>query len=105
MGRRVEKMIKGIGNVLSPKEKVELLIKVNQDVCVCAQEVWGKVAEKTIVIAADELVPILCYIIVQSKIPNAFTECDFIEDFLNKDERNGMEGYTMANFRVAIEHL
>lgn len=56
-------------------------------------------------IAADDLLPIFAYILIQANCSSMFSESKFIENFLGEDEIIGREGYVVTTLQTALAFL
>jgi len=54
---------------------------------------------------ADELLPILSYVVTQAKIPNLVSEFALIEEFIPKALQFELEGCLLTHMQVALEYL
>eukprot|EP01114_Cavostelium_apophysatum_P018121 TRINITY_DN5537_c0_g1_i2.p1 TRINITY_DN5537_c0_g1~~TRINITY_DN5537_c0_g1_i2.p1 ORF type:complete len:1350 (-),score=354.65 TRINITY_DN5537_c0_g1_i2:24-4073(-) len=57
------------------------------------------------VIGADNLLPCICFVVTQLKFNNVYTELTFMEEFTEEAEKNGVEGYLITQFQVALNYL
>jgi hypothetical protein len=51
-------------------------------VCDAASEIWQRTHSKPFTMSADDLIPILCYCLTQSALPNPFAELHFVAEFM-----------------------
>lgn len=54
---------------------------------------------------ADELLPVLSFVITQSKVPNLSSELAFIEEFMHKSLRFELQGCLLTHLQVAMQFL
>lgn len=57
-----------------------------------------------VVVAADDLLPMLCYVALQCNIATLYAELKFIGDFCSVDEKllSGQEGYCISMLEGAM---
>jgi len=63
---------------------------------------------KDISVGGDELLPLMAYVIIKAKISALFSECAFMELFIDNQRAIEQEGYVLATFQSAlslIEHF
>lgn len=56
-------------------------------------------------IGADELLPILAFVLAQARIPCLISELTFMEDFMNKALRFELQGCLLTHLQVALAFL
>lgn len=56
-------------------------------------------------ICADDLLPIYAYVVVKSKNPNPFSDCEYVTYFLSDNEAMSKEGYIITTFQSALAYL
>jgi hypothetical protein len=54
---------------------------------------------------ADDFLPLLIWVVVQSKVPRLFSNCEYIQTYLNPARLMSKSGYCLINLRSAIEFL
>ena len=54
---------------------------------------------------ADQLLPCVCYVLLQSENPYFFTDLHFLEEFLPEAYQTGIEGYIVTQFQIAGRFL
>ncbi|KFM64261.1 hypothetical protein X975_23765, partial [Stegodyphus mimosarum] len=81
-------------------EKLRILVQISQSIC-RIDSVKGS-SEK---LGADELIPLLCYVIVQSRLPQLFSECHAIEQLYDMKYMFGEEGYALSSFLTALKYI
>ncbi|CAL1291584.1 unnamed protein product [Larinioides sclopetarius] len=56
-------------------------------------------------LGADDLIPLLCYIIVKSGLPQLSSECFAIEQLFDMKYMFGEEGYALSSFLTALKYI
>jgi len=89
-------------------------------ICTCVAQYWtappppqggGEYKDrvgKDLSVGGDELLPLMAYVIIKAKIPALFSECAFMELFIDNQRAIEQEGYVLATFQSAlslIEHF
>lgn len=54
---------------------------------------------------AEELIPLMIYIIIQSRLPNLFAECRFMEDFIPEAEIVRERGYYLVTLQTVLDTI
>jgi len=90
---------------MEPGSKLRLLESVHKEVCNKSQTIWAMNNTSKFLMSADELLPILCYVIVQSNIPGTYSECQYILAFIPPEEMLGHFGYIVTTLQIAIRHI
>ena len=54
---------------------------------------------------ADDLLPCVCYVLLQSAVPNIYTHLGLVESFLDEASAMAVEGYMLTQFQVALKYL
>jgi hypothetical protein len=52
---------------------------------------------------ADDLLPRLCFVLVQSQIADLPSELALLEECMPTESKNGEDGYALTTFRLAAE--
>ncbi|XP_035212959.1 uncharacterized protein LOC118186899 isoform X2 [Stegodyphus dumicola] len=93
-------LLQSLPKYCSLVEKLKILVQISQSICKI-DSVKGS-SEK---IGADELIPLLCYVIVQSRLPQLFSECHAIEQLYDMKYMFGEEGYALSSFLTALKYI
>jgi hypothetical protein len=56
-------------------------------------------------VGAEELVPILCFVIVKANISSLYSELQLLGDFIEQSAMIGEVGYVLASFQTCVEYL
>ncbi|KAJ3432059.1 hypothetical protein M0812_20989 [Anaeramoeba flamelloides] len=95
-----------IGEQKSPTQKRKLLVG-------CTSKIYQRVTnfykgwnlkQDQIAIGADELMPLIIFLILKADVPNFFSQIQFIQELSDEDSMMGRSGYTFASFCSAT-HL
>jgi len=57
------------------------------------------------IISSDELLLILCYIVVESSVPFLFSEVNFIDDFMDEASMNAEPGFCLTTLRSTLLYI
>merc|ERR1712228_375776 len=60
---------------------------------------------KQVLISSDDMIPLFCFILVQSKIQSICAEIAFMSDFMNEEEKQMKAGYYLTTLRAATSAL
>lgn len=54
---------------------------------------------------ADDFLPLFIWVVMRSHIPKLFSNCEYIQAYLNPARLMGKSGYCLINLRSAIEFV
>lgn len=54
---------------------------------------------------ADDFLPLFIWVVLRSHIPHLFSNCEYIQAYLNPARLMGKSGYCLINLRSAIEFV
>ncbi|XP_062573400.1 VPS9 domain-containing protein 1-like [Saccostrea cucullata] len=84
--------------------KLECLVKSSRLICRCVEEYYSN-ADKSPSIGADDLLPILGYVIIRTGLPQIVSECSILEEFIHEGYIMGEEGYCLTSVQTALQYL
>ncbi|XP_053843053.1 VPS9 domain-containing protein 1 isoform X2 [Vidua macroura] len=70
-----------------PRRKLECIVRALRGICECAEEYCGTRDARslaTAAIGADDLLPILSYVVLQTGLPQLLSECAALEEFIHE---------------------
>ncbi|NXX05067.1 VP9D1 protein, partial [Larus smithsonianus] len=70
-----------------PRRKLECIVRALRGICECAEEYCGARDGRTpasATIGADDLLPILSYVVLQTGLPQLLSECAAMEEFIHE---------------------
>ncbi|XP_030060474.1 VPS9 domain-containing protein 1 [Microcaecilia unicolor] len=92
-----------------PQKKLECIVKTLRVICECAEEYSNTEESKTqpgsAAIGADDLLPILSYIVLRSDLPQLVSECTALEEFIHEGYLIGEEGYCLTSLQSALSYV
>lgn len=56
-------------------------------------------------VGADDFLPVFIYLVLKSEIPELYSNCEYIQAFLNPLQMMSQVGYCMVNLRSAIDFI
>ncbi|KAK3085515.1 hypothetical protein FSP39_004464 [Pinctada imbricata] len=83
--------------------KLECLVRCSRQICQCVEDYYGQ--EHAPSIGADDLLPVLSYVIVQTGLPQIVSECHIMEQFIHEGYIMGEEGYCLTSIQTAVSYL
>lgn len=86
-------------------EKLDFLVRSSKQVMQCVEEFYKQTDVEAPSLGADDLLPILCYVVVKSGLPQLVSECQAMERFIHEGYMFGEEGYCLTSFQTAINYL
>lgn len=101
------KMIWNLKNIENPTDKIQLLVKVVNQIKQEIDEFWTGVdiTQDEKCIDADNLEKLLSYVIIKSKYQKIVVDLQLIDLFSGNHIDFGQNGYIFANFSSTINHI
>ncbi|XP_072728790.1 VPS9 domain-containing protein 1 isoform X3 [Ciconia boyciana] len=91
-----------------PRRKLECIVRALRGICECAEEYCGARDSRTpasAAIGADDLLPILSYVVLQTGLPQLLSECTALEEFIHEGYLIGEEGYCLTSLQSALSYV
>nr|XP_033799313.1 VPS9 domain-containing protein 1 isoform X2 [Geotrypetes seraphini] len=92
-----------------PQKKLECIVKTLRVICECAEEYSNteelKAQPNSAAIGADDLLPILSFIVLRSDLPQLVSECAALEEFIHEGYLIGAEGYCLTSLQSALSFV
>ncbi|XP_008561775.1 PREDICTED: LOW QUALITY PROTEIN: VPS9 domain-containing protein 1 [Galeopterus variegatus] len=97
-----------------PQKKLECIVRTLRVICVCAEDychAQEAVAEAgpqpgaPAAIGADDLLPILSFVVLRSGLPQLVSECAALEEFIHEGYLIGEEGYCLTSLQSALSYV
>ncbi|KAM9509234.1 VPS9 domain-containing protein 1 isoform 2-T2 [Guaruba guarouba] len=91
-----------------PRRKLECIVRALRGICECAEEYCGardRRTPATAAIGADDLLPILSYVVLQTGLPQLLSECAALEEFIHEGCLIGEEGYCLTSLQSALSYV
>uniref|UniRef100_A0A8C3NRW8 VPS9 domain containing 1 n=1 Tax=Cyanoderma ruficeps TaxID=181631 RepID=A0A8C3NRW8_9PASS len=91
-----------------PRRKLECIVRALRGICECAEEYCGTRDTRslaTAAIGADDLLPILSYVVLQTGLPQLVSECAALEEFIHEGYLIGEEGYCLTSLQSALSYV
>merc|ERR1712129_2727 len=60
---------------------------------------------KQLLVSGDDMIPLFCFILVQSKMQSVLAEIAFIDDFMSEEEKQMKAGYYLTTLKAATTAL
>ncbi|GFU26146.1 VPS9 domain-containing protein 1 [Nephila pilipes] len=89
-------------NSNSMTEKLQCLVDVAKTICGNFSRNQSGPNRR---LGADDLMPLLCYVIVKSRLPQLSSECLAIEQLFDVKYMFGEEGYALSSFLTALKYI
>uniref|UniRef100_A0A8C5WU34 VPS9 domain containing 1 n=1 Tax=Laticauda laticaudata TaxID=8630 RepID=A0A8C5WU34_LATLA len=88
-----------------PQKKLECIVRTLRIICECAEEYCGsRLQPASAAIGADDLLPILSFVVLQSRSPQLVSECAALEEFIHEGYLIGEEGYCLTSLQSALSY-
>ncbi|GFR74392.1 VPS9 domain-containing 1 [Elysia marginata] len=99
--------LKRVGDHYTMLSKLECIVKVCRLICECVDDFYNsrQGGKKAPSIGADDLVPILCYVVIRSEMPQLASECQAMAEFIQEGYLMGEEGYCLTTLRTALNYV
>ncbi|XP_066288689.1 VPS9 domain-containing protein 1-like [Branchiostoma lanceolatum] len=97
--------LRSVTSCNSPISKLECIVRTCRAVCECADKSAGDAQKAATSIGADDLLPLLSYVILQSELPQLMSECHSMEVFIREGFLLGEEGYCLTTLQTALDYV
>ncbi|XP_036922331.1 VPS9 domain-containing protein 1 isoform X2 [Sturnira hondurensis] len=96
-----------------PQKKLECIVRALRAICACA-EGYHRAQEPapeagpppgSAAIGADDLLPILSFVVLRSGLPQLVSECAALEEFIHEGYLIGEGGYCLTSLQSALSYL
>uniref|UniRef100_A0A8D2J921 VPS9 domain containing 1 n=1 Tax=Varanus komodoensis TaxID=61221 RepID=A0A8D2J921_VARKO len=87
-----------------PQKKLECSVRTLRVICECGEEYCGG-REGAATEGADDLLPILSYVVLKSNLPQLVSECAALEEFIHEGYLIGEEGYCLTSLQSALSYV
>ncbi|KAM9302256.1 VPS9 domain-containing protein 1 [Gastrophryne carolinensis] len=90
-------------NQHTPQRKLECIVRTLRVICECAEEYCPTPGSAAI--GADDLLPILAFVVLKSHMSHLLSECAALEEFIHDGYLIGEEGYCLTSLQSALAYL
>ncbi|XP_011377431.1 VPS9 domain-containing protein 1 [Pteropus vampyrus] len=96
-----------------PQKKLECIVRALRAICACAEGYYrahepapeAEPQPGTAAIGADDLLPILSFVVLRSGLPQLVSECAALEEFIHEGYLIGEEGYCLTSLQSALSYV
>ncbi|XP_012667493.1 VPS9 domain-containing protein 1 isoform X2 [Otolemur garnettii] len=98
-----------------PQRKLECIVRALRIICVCAEdychaqeatpETGPHLMAAAAISGADDLLPILSFVVLKSGLPQLVSECAALEEFIHEGYLIGEEGYCLTSLQSALSYV
>ncbi|XP_075393071.1 VPS9 domain-containing protein 1 isoform X2 [Tenrec ecaudatus] len=92
-----------------PQKKLECIVRALRLICACAEDCCraqeARAPPATAAIGADDLLPILSFVVLKSGLPQLVSECAALEEFIHEGYLIGEEGYCLTSLQSALSYV
>ncbi|XP_065828103.1 VPS9 domain-containing protein 1-like isoform X2 [Oscarella lobularis] len=99
------KQLKSLASKSCPLDKLECVVATVNGILESAEKYWESKGKPCECIGADDLLPVLTYIVVKSRLPQLVSEYAAIEEFVHENYLMGEEGYCLATLNTALAYV
>ncbi|XP_072278712.1 VPS9 domain-containing protein 1 isoform X2 [Pyxicephalus adspersus] len=89
----------------TPQRKLECIVRTLRVICECADEYCATPGTAWDSIGADDLLPILSFVVLRSGMSHLLSECSALEEFIQERSLIGEEGYCLTSLMSALVYL
>lgn len=90
-----------------------LRVRTLRVICICAEDYCraqearpeGESQPPAAAIGADDLLPILSFVVLRSGLPQLVSECAALEEFTHEGYLIGEEGYCLTSLQSALSYV
>ncbi|TMW65781.1 hypothetical protein Poli38472_008423 [Pythium oligandrum] len=97
-----EDELRRINSFRSPGDKINCIVRCCSIIFSVLNLARGDSANRP---GADDFLPVFIYIVLQSKIPRLYSNCEYIAAYRNSADLMSKAGYCFVNLRSAIEFI
>eukprot|EP01038_Epipyxis_sp_PR26KG_P006183 gene6183-8518_t len=101
--------LKKINNFRTPRDKIACVVKcaatIFRSLSLSRTKLQADGQEEQALAGADDFLPLLIWVVLHSHIPQLFSNCTFIQSYLNPMRLMGKSGYCLINLRSAVEFV
>lgn len=84
----------------TPQAKIQCLNLTATTMVKCVDTHWA--GKKKILLGGDDFLPLFSFLILKANIPNAMSECHFMETFMDEITSTGEGGYMVVTFQTCL---
>ncbi|KAM9191701.1 VPS9 domain-containing protein 1 [Dugong dugon] len=92
-----------------PQKKLECIVRALRVICACAEDCCraqeASAPPGAAAIGADDLLPILSFVVLRSGLPQLVSECAALEEFVHEGYLIGEEGYCLTSLQSALSYV
>ncbi|XP_033613762.1 VPS9 domain-containing protein 1 isoform X2 [Fukomys damarensis] len=96
-----------------PQKKLGCIVRTLRVICVCAEDYCraqepmpeARPQAPAAAIGADDLLPILSFVVLRSGLPQLVSECAALEEFTHEGYLIGEEGYCLTSLQSALNYV
>ncbi|XP_008840379.1 VPS9 domain-containing protein 1 isoform X7 [Nannospalax galili] len=97
-----------------PQKKLECIVRTLRVICICAEDYCraqearpkaGPQPHAAAISGADDLLPILSFVVLRSGLPQLVSECAALEEFTHEGYLIGEEGYCLTSLQSALSYV
>lgn len=105
-GAAVEEL-RSLAQHCCPQRKLDCIVRTTRQVCECVESFYEhqEAALSPPAIGADDLLPILAFVVLRSQLPQLISECAALEEFIHEGYLMGEEGYCLTSVQTALNSV
>jgi hypothetical protein len=95
--------LNALASYTSVSGKLRALAAVGGIIARCVERHFG--AESRVVLGADDLLPLMCYVIIRTRPRSLLSQMHAMEAFITRDAVNGKYGYFLVTATMAVDYI
>nr|XP_032823462.1 VPS9 domain-containing protein 1 [Petromyzon marinus] len=105
-GAAVEEL-RNLAQHCCPQRKLDCIVRTTRQVCECVESFYEhqEAGLSPPSIGADDLLPILAFVVLRSQLPQLISECAALEEFIHEGYLMGEEGYCLTSVQTALNSV
>lgn len=101
------RVLKSIIPLQTPYAKLKTMVRMMQKLCteIKSNQLGLRSNSNDSLVGADELVPVLCLVVLKTSSPQLISECYAIEQLVDSKYLLGEEGYCLSSIQTALKFI
>jgi len=95
--------LRRLSSITTTSSKLQCLVDTSKAVVECASKYWE--GKQSVVIGADDLVPIISYVIIKAAVRTMHAEISLVDEFIPESMMIGEAGYCLSTFQTCLFYI
>lgn len=101
----VVQSFQSVVHITTPSKKLDQLVHSSQLICQCIDEFYSNLDSSSPHMGADEMLPVLSYVILKTEQPMLVGDCFALMEFIDEGSLMGERGYCLTSVMTAMDFL